>query len=49
MMRRGIIAADAQRKPGVSLSATAKAEVDYLLKRLARRDPRASAPVLAAE
>jgi 4-hydroxy-tetrahydrodipicolinate synthase len=41
MMRRGILASDAQRKPGAGLSATAKAEVDYLLKRLARRDQRA--------
>jgi dihydrodipicolinate synthase/N-acetylneuraminate lyase len=43
MMRRGILASDAQRKPGASLSATAKAEVDYLLARLARRDARAAA------
>jgi 4-hydroxy-tetrahydrodipicolinate synthase len=42
MMRRGVIATDAQRKPAMSLSATAKAEVDYLLKRLSRRDPRAA-------
>ena len=46
MMRRGVIASDAQRKPGAGLSATAKAEVDYLLARLARRDARAAAPVL---
>jgi 4-hydroxy-tetrahydrodipicolinate synthase len=36
MMRRGIIASDAQRKPASSLSAPGKAEVDYLLSRLAR-------------
>ncbi|HRK23876.1 MAG TPA: dihydrodipicolinate synthase family protein [Beijerinckiaceae bacterium] len=42
MMRRGLIACDAQRKPGGSLSATARAEIDYLLGRLARTDPRAS-------
>ncbi len=48
MTRRGIIACDAQRKPGTSLSATAKAEVDYLLTRLARVDKRAElAPGLA--
>jgi 4-hydroxy-tetrahydrodipicolinate synthase len=41
MMRRGIIASDAQRKPGSSLSAPCKAEVDYLLSRLARVDQRA--------
>jgi 4-hydroxy-tetrahydrodipicolinate synthase len=41
MMRRGIIACDAQRKPGSSLSSTAKTEVDYLLTRLARTDKRA--------
>ena len=41
LMKRGILAHDAQRKPGASLSATAKAEVDYLLQRLARVDGRA--------
>ena len=43
MMRRGILASDAQRKPGASLSVTAMAEIDYLLTRLARRDARAAA------
>ena len=42
MMRRGILSHDAQRKPGAALSATAKAEVEYLLTRLATRDPRAA-------
>ncbi len=42
MMRRGAIAYDAQRKPGSSLSPTAKTEVDYLLTRLARTDKRAA-------
>jgi 4-hydroxy-tetrahydrodipicolinate synthase len=42
MMRRGLLASDAQRKPGASLSATAMAEVDYLLSRVAAADPRAS-------
>jgi 4-hydroxy-tetrahydrodipicolinate synthase len=42
MMRRGAIAGDAQRKPGSSLSSTAKSEVDYLLARLARTDKRAA-------
>jgi len=41
MMRRGIIASDTLRKPGATLSATAKAEVDYLLSRIAKVDPRA--------
>lgn len=41
LMKRGILAHDAQRKPGAGLSATAKAEVDYLLTRLARVDSRA--------
>ena len=47
MMKRGILGSDAQRKPGASLSATAMAEVDYLLTRLARRDKRAAARVAA--
>ncbi|MDE2362691.1 MAG: dihydrodipicolinate synthase family protein [Hyphomicrobiales bacterium] len=42
LMRRGVLAHDAQRKPGAGLTATARAEVDYLLARLARRDPRAA-------
>ncbi|MGL4288817.1 MAG: dihydrodipicolinate synthase family protein [Phreatobacter sp.] len=43
LMRRGIIASDSQRKPGAALSARARAEVDYLLARLARIDRRALA------
>nr|WP_297973175.1 dihydrodipicolinate synthase family protein [uncultured Amaricoccus sp.] len=42
LMRRGIIGSEVQRKPGPALSPTARAEVDYLLERLARRDPRAA-------
>jgi 4-hydroxy-tetrahydrodipicolinate synthase len=42
MMRRGIIGTEAQRKPGAVLGATARAEVDYLLGRLARADGRAA-------
>lgn len=42
MMKRGILASDAQRKPGAGLSAAAKAEVDYLLARVAKHDPRAN-------
>jgi 4-hydroxy-tetrahydrodipicolinate synthase len=41
MMRRGIIASDTLRKPGAALTAAARAEVDYLLARLARKDARA--------
>lgn len=36
MMKRGFIASDAQRKPASAISATARAEVDYLLARLAK-------------
>jgi 4-hydroxy-tetrahydrodipicolinate synthase len=42
LQKRGAIAHDAQRSPGNWLSATARAEIDYLLSRVARRDPRAS-------
>jgi 4-hydroxy-tetrahydrodipicolinate synthase len=42
MMRRGLLASDAQRKPGAGLSPTARAEVEYLLQRLARHEPLAS-------
>jgi 4-hydroxy-tetrahydrodipicolinate synthase len=41
LMRRGAIACDAQRKPAAPLSAAARADVDYLLARLAKRDARA--------
>ena len=41
LMRRGVLASDAQRKPGLTLSAEAKGEVDYLLTRIARIDKRA--------
>jgi 4-hydroxy-tetrahydrodipicolinate synthase len=42
LMRRGAIRSDTQRKPASGLSAAARAEVDYLLERVARRDPRAA-------
>lgn len=42
LMRRGLLASDAQRKPGAAMSAIARAEVDYLLARLARHDRRAA-------
>ncbi len=48
MARRGIIAGDAQRKPGGQLDARAKAEVEFLLRRLARVDRRAALPPASA-
>jgi 4-hydroxy-tetrahydrodipicolinate synthase len=42
LMRRGVLASDAQRKPASGLTAAAKAEVEYLLGRLARHDRRAA-------
>jgi 4-hydroxy-tetrahydrodipicolinate synthase len=47
LQRRGAIAHDSQRGPATELSAAARAEVDYLLARLALRDPRA-APMSSA-
>jgi 4-hydroxy-tetrahydrodipicolinate synthase len=41
LMKRGAIRHDAQRKPGSSMTAAARAEVEYLLQRLAKRDARA--------
>jgi 4-hydroxy-tetrahydrodipicolinate synthase len=41
LMRRQILACDAQRKPAQVLSDRARAEVDYLLSRIARADSRA--------
>jgi 4-hydroxy-tetrahydrodipicolinate synthase len=42
LQKRGAIAHDAQRKPGGTLSAAAKGEIEYLLARLAKHDPRAN-------
>jgi 4-hydroxy-tetrahydrodipicolinate synthase len=42
LARRGVLATDTQRAPATRLSATAIAEVDYLLGRLARHDDRAA-------
>lgn len=42
LQKRGAIRHDAQRKPASALSAAAKAEIDYLLSRLARFDGRAA-------
>ena len=41
LMRRGVLAHDTQRKPAAPMSDKARAEVDYLLARLAKRDSRA--------
>ena len=41
LQKRGIISSSAQRKPGATITATAKAEVEYLLSRVARVDRRA--------
>jgi 4-hydroxy-tetrahydrodipicolinate synthase len=41
LQKRGAIAHDAQRAPAGALSAAARAEIDYLLSRVARHDPRA--------
>ena len=43
---RGAIGSDAQRKPASALSALARAEVGYLLARLARHDARRQGPRL---
>ncbi|HXO71646.1 MAG TPA: dihydrodipicolinate synthase family protein, partial [Bradyrhizobium sp.] len=42
LQKRGVIASSAQRKPGAGITAAAKAEVDYLLSRVARVDKRAA-------
>lgn len=42
LKRRGVIASDAQRKPAQMLTPAARAEVDYLLSRVARHDKRAA-------
>jgi 4-hydroxy-tetrahydrodipicolinate synthase len=42
LMRRGILSSDAQRKPALSLSPQARAEVDFLVARIARTDKRAA-------
>jgi 4-hydroxy-tetrahydrodipicolinate synthase len=41
LKKRGVIASEAQRKPGAPLSAKARAEVDYLFDRLSKLDARA--------
>jgi 4-hydroxy-tetrahydrodipicolinate synthase len=41
LMRRGILATAAMRKPAPAFTTETRSEVDYLLARLAKRDPRA--------
>ena len=45
LMRRGLLANASQRQPAAPMSALARAEVDHLLQRLARRDARALMPL----
>ena len=49
LMRRGILSTDTQRKPAQNLSTMAKVEVDYLLSRIARSDPRAGCGSLSGK
>jgi 4-hydroxy-tetrahydrodipicolinate synthase len=42
LCKRGAITSDAQRKPGSSLGSASRAEIDFLLARLATRDARAA-------
>jgi 4-hydroxy-tetrahydrodipicolinate synthase len=48
LMRRGLLTSDAQRKPAPLLSKRAKSEIEHLLGRLAKFDPRAKLPALAS-
>jgi 4-hydroxy-tetrahydrodipicolinate synthase len=42
LQQRGVIASSTQRRPAAAITATARAEVDYLLSRVARFDKRAN-------
>ena len=48
LSRRGVIASEAQRTPAAGLSPTGKMEVEFLLSRLSRIDPRAALGALAS-
>jgi 4-hydroxy-tetrahydrodipicolinate synthase len=48
LVRRGILASDTQRMPAASLSLRAKSEIDYLVSRIVRCDPRADWSQLSA-
>jgi 4-hydroxy-tetrahydrodipicolinate synthase len=41
LVRRGVLSTATMRKPAPAFSAETRAEVDYLLARLAKRDPKA--------
>jgi 4-hydroxy-tetrahydrodipicolinate synthase len=41
LVRRGVLSTPTMRKPAPAFTAETRAEVDYLLARLAKRDPRA--------
>jgi 4-hydroxy-tetrahydrodipicolinate synthase len=41
LMRRGLLSSAAQRQPAAALTSAARAEVEHLLERLGRHDPRA--------
>jgi 4-hydroxy-tetrahydrodipicolinate synthase len=41
LVRRGVLSSPAMRKPAPAFSQESRADVDYLLSRLAKRDPRA--------
>jgi 4-hydroxy-tetrahydrodipicolinate synthase len=41
LQRRGVLSTAVMRKPAPAFSAATRAEVDYLLARLAKHDPRA--------
>jgi len=45
LVRRGAIACDAQRKPGAAMTDAARREVDFLLGRIAAKDPREVVPI----
>jgi 4-hydroxy-tetrahydrodipicolinate synthase len=42
LQKRGIISSSTQRKPGAAMTDATRAEVDYLLSRVARFDKRAN-------
>lgn len=49
LKRRGILASDAMRRPCTPLTATGRADVDYLMERLARHDARAERKLRLAQ
>jgi 4-hydroxy-tetrahydrodipicolinate synthase len=49
LQRRGVLTTAVMRKPAAVFTPETRADVDYLLARLARRDPRAASLAMAAE